>query len=103
MWPWVKIAVSRRRGDHDRTVLCTCWAWNTAARIDGYQAVVGIDHRRIGEGVDECDPGLDLGHRPARRERMMRPNGRLAGVELVGEFEDVEPGVGHRRSLAFWP
>src|SRR5258705_9517540 len=29
MWPWVKIAVSRRRGDHDRTVSCTCWAWNT--------------------------------------------------------------------------
>src|SRR5258706_6684451 len=29
MWPWVKIAVSRRRGDHDRTVSCTCWAWST--------------------------------------------------------------------------
>ena len=67
MWPWVKIAVSRRLPDQRRTVSCTALGVEHAARVDDHEPVVGVDRRRVGERVDEREAGLNLRELAARR------------------------------------
>ena len=65
MWPCVKIAVSSRLRRPPPHRLVHRLGVEHAARVDDHQPVVGVDHRRVGEGVDERD--ARAAPRPARR------------------------------------
>ena len=99
MWPCVNTAVSSRAGDHARTDSCTRGVEH-AARVDDHETVGGREHGRVGERLHERDARLHLGELTGAAHRVVLVDRRVAGVQPVGQLEQI---VGHAGSLPALP